>query len=324
MRAIRIHQHGDPDVMRLEEVPLGEPGAGEVVVRNHAVGVNFTDIMHRRGDHPGSVEFPAGVGQEGAGVIEVLGDGVDEFAIGDRVAYATLPPDSYADARIVVADRVVPVPDAVDFKVAAGIILKGLTVDFLTRLAHPVVAGDTVLFHAAAGGVGLVACQWLRDLGATVIGTVGSPEKAAQALAHGCDHAIVYGDDDVAARVMDITNGAGVPVVFDSVGEATFRASLASMAPLGHLVCFGAVSGHISPVAPIELAAQSHTLTWARLPTYFAQRTDLIESAAGVFDRIERGVLVDPVSRTYALTDAAEAHRAVENRETTGSTVLIP
>ena len=323
MRAIQIHQHGGPEVMRIEEVALRDPGPNEVVVRNHAIGVNFTDIMHRRGDHPGTIEFPAGIGQEGTGVIEFVGDAVTEFTFGDRVAYATLPPESYADARVVDADRVVRLPDGVDFKSAAGILLKGLTVDFLIRRSYPVAAGETVLFHAAAGGVGLVACQWLKHLGATVIGTVGTPEKADRARARGCDHAIVHGEEDIVDRVMDITGGVGVPVVYDSIGEATFGASLDCLAPLGHLVCFGASSGHIPPFAPIELAAKSQFLTWARLPTYTARRGDLVDGAARVFEAIEKGIVVDPVSREFALEDAAEAHRGIEARELTGSTILI-
>ncbi len=325
MRAIRIHQNGGPEVMRIEEVAIRDPGPNEVVVRNHAIGVNFTDVMQRSGDHPGrKIEFPAGIGQEGAGVIEAAGEAVTEFTIGDRVAYGTLPPDSYAEARVLAADRVVPLPDGVEFKTAAGLLVKGLTVDFLTRSSYSVAAGDTVLFHAAAGGVGLIACQWLKHLGATVIGTVGSPEKADRARAHGCDHAILYREEDFAERVMEITAGAGVPVIYDSVGQATFRGSLDCLAPLGHLVCFGAASGHIEPFAPSELGAKSLFLTWARLPTYTARREDLLEGAARVFELAEKGILADPVTQEFALEDAAEAHRRIEARESTGSTILIP
>jgi NADPH:quinone reductase len=325
MRAIRIHQNGGPEVMQIEEVAIRDPGADEVVVRNHAIGVNFSDVMHRSGDHPGrKIEFPAGIGQEGAGVIEAVGDAVTDFTVGDRVAYGTLPPDSYAEARVLAADRVVPLPDGVDFKTAAGLLLKGLTVDFLTRRSYSVAAGETVLFHAAAGGVGLIACQWLRHLGATVIGTVGSAEKADRARAHGCDHAILYGEEDFAERVMEITAGAGVPVIYDSVGQATFRGSLDCLAPLGHLVCFGAASGHIQPFAPGELGAKSLSLTWARLPTYTARREDLLDSAARVFDLVGKGVFADLVIREFAFEDAAKAHRRIEARESIGSTILIP
>ncbi len=324
MRAIRIHGHGGPDVLKLEEVDPRPPGPGEVMVRNHAVGVNFTDIQHRRGEHRRKVEFPAGVGQEGAGVIEAVGEGVEGLATGDRVAYATLPPDSYAEARVLAAERVVKLPDGVDFESAAGMLLKGMTVDFLTRRCYPVKAGDAVLFHAAAGGVGLIACQWLKHIGATVIGTAGSREKAERARASGCDHAIVYTEEDVAARVADITGGEGVAVVYDSVGQATFRGSLASLAPRGYLVCFGAASGPIPPFAPADLGAKSLFMTWARLPAYTARRADLVESARRVFAAQMAGMIAVDITQRFALAEAAEAHRAIETRTTTGSTILLP
>lgn len=324
MRAIRFHEHGGPEVLRLEEVLLEEPGTDDVVVRNRAVGVNFTDIQHRRGDHPQKVEMPAAVGQEGAGVIEAVGAGVDEFAVGDRVAYATLPPCSYAEARVLPAARVVRLPDAVDFECAAAVLLKGLTVDFLSARSYPVKAGDVVLLHAAAGGVGLIACQWLKRLGAVVIGTVSSEAKAARAAAAGCDHPIVAGSHDFAARVDAITDGAGVDVVYDSIGQATFRGSLQCLAPLGSLVCFGAASGHIPPVAPIELAAKSLFLTWARLPAYTARREDLVAGAERVFAAVAEGAVSVEVSGRFGLAEAAEAQRRIEERLTTGSTILLP
>ena len=321
-RAIRIHEHGGPEVMRLEDVDVGEPGPGEARVRHAAVGLNFIDTYHRTGLYP--VSLPSGLGMEAAGVIEAVGEGVSELSPGQRVAYAAGPPGAYAEARVVAADRLVPLPDAVDDETAAAAMLKGMTVEYLIRRTHRVSAGETVLLHAAAGGVGLVACQWLKHLGATVIGTVGSDEKAELARAHGCDHPIVYTREDFAARVRELVPG-GVPVVYDSVGAATFEASLDCLAPRGLMVSFGNASGK-PPALEVGALAQKGSLFLTRptLMTYVAARADLLESAAAVFDVIARGAVTIAIGQRFPLADAAEAHRALEGRATTGSTVLIP
>lgn len=321
-RAIRIHEHGGPEVMRLEDVDVGEPGPGEARVRHAAVGLNFIDTYHRTGLYP--VSLPSGLGMEAAGVIEAVGEGVTELSPGQRVAYAAGPPGAYAEARVVAADRLVPLPDAVDDETAAAAMLKGMTVEYLIRRTHRVSAGETVLLHAAAGGVGLVACQWLKHLGATVIGTVGSDEKAELARAHGCDHPIVYTREDFAARVRELVPG-GVPVVYDSVGAATFEASLDCLAPRGLMVSFGNASGK-PPALEVGALAQKGSLFLTRptLMTYVAARADLLESAAAVFDVIARGAVTIAIGQRFPLADAAEAHRALEGRATTGSTVLIP
>lgn len=321
-RAIRIHEHGGPEVMRLEDVDVGEPGPGEARVRHTAVGLNFIDTYHRTGLY--AVSLPSGLGMEAAGVIEAVGEGVSELSPGQRVAYAAGPPGAYAEARVVAADRLVPLPDAVDDETAAAAMLKGMTVEYLIRRTHRVSAGETVLLHAAAGGVGLVACQWLKHLGATVIGTVGSDEKAELARAHGCDHPIVYTREDFAARVRELVPG-GVPVVYDSVGAATFEASLDCLAPRGLMVSFGNASGK-PPALEVGALAQKGSLFLTRptLMTYVAARADLLESAAAVFDVIARGAVTIAIGQRFPLADAAEAHRALEDRATTGSTVLIP
>lgn len=321
-RAIRIHEHGGPEVMRLEDVDVGEPGPGEARVRHTAVGLNFIDTYHRTGLY--AVSLPSGLGMEAAGVIEAVGEGVSELSPGQRVAYAAGPPGAYAEARVVAADRLVPLPDAVDDETAAAAMLKGMTVEYLIRRTHRVSAGETVLLHAAAGGVGLVACQWLKHLGATVIGTVGSDEKAELARAHGCDHPIVYTREDFAARVRELVPG-GVPVVYDSVGAATFEASLDCLAPRGLMVSFGNASGK-PPALEVGALAQKGSLFLTRptLMTYVAARADLLESAAAVFDVIARGAVTIAIGQRFPLADAAEAHRALEGRATTGSTVLIP
>lgn len=321
-RAIRIHEHGGPEVMRLEDVDVGEPGPGEARVRHTAVGLNFIDTYHRTGLY--AVSLPSGLGMEAAGVIEAVGEGVTELSPGQRVAYAAGPPGAYAEARVVAADRLVPLPDAVDDETAAAAMLKGMTVEYLIRRTHRVSAGETVLLHAAAGGVGLVACQWLKHLGATVIGTVGSDEKAELARAHGCDHPIVYTREDFAARVRELVPG-GVPVVYDSVGAATFEASLDCLAPRGLMVSFGNASGK-PPALEVGALAQKGSLFLTRptLMTYVAARADLLESAAAVFDVIARGAVTIAIGQRFPLADAAEAHRALEDRATTGSTVLIP
>lgn len=322
--AIRIHAHGGPEQLRFEEVAVGEPGPGEVRVRQRAVGVNFIDTYHRTGLYP-VPSLPSGLGSEAAGVIEALGEGVTDLQAGQRVAYATGPLGAYTESRLVPADRVVPLPDGIDEEVAAAAMLKGMTVEYLVRRTYPVRAGETVLWHAAAGGVGLIACQWLKHLGATVIGTVSSDEKAALARAHGCDHTIVYTREDFVARVREITSGARVPVVYDSVGRSTFPASLDCLRPRGMFVGFGNASGKPDPFDMGVLAQKgSLYLTRPTLMTYTASREELLASAAALFDVIRSGAVKIEVNQRFALKDAAAAHRALEARATTGSTILLP
>ena len=273
-KAIRIHEHGGPEVLRWEDVEVGAPGPGQVRVKHSAVGLNYIDTYQRSGLYP--LELPLTLGMEGAGVVEELGEGVSGLAVGDRVAYATPPPGSYSEARLIAADRVVKLPDAIDDRTAATMMLQGMTVQYLIRQTHRVAAGETVLFHAAAGGVGLIACQWLKHLGATVIGTVGSAEKAELALAHGCTHAINYRDEDFVERVKELTGGAGVPVAYDSVGKDTFEGSPACLAPPGLMVTFGNASG---PMPAFDLgrlgALASLFFTRPTLLAYPAELTTL-------------------------------------------------
>ncbi len=322
-KAIRIHEHGGPEVLRYEDVDLPAPGPGEVRLRQSAVGLNFIDVYHRTGLYP--VKLPSGIGMEAAGVVEETGEGVQTLKAGDRVAYASPPLGSYAEARNMPADRLVRIPDGIDDRQAAAMMLQGMTVEYLIRRTYPVKSGEVVLWHAAAGGVGLIACQWLKHLGATVIGTVGSEEKAALARSHGCDHTLNYRDEDIAARVREITGGAGVPVVYDSVGKDTFEASLDSLRPLGMLVSFGNASG---PVPPFQagILAQKGSLYFTRptLMTYTAEREDLQASAAALFEVVQTGVVKIEVNQTYPLAETAQAHRDLEARKTTGSTVLLP
>jgi len=323
-RAIRIHRTGGPEVLRFEEVDPGRPGPGQALVRQTAVGLNFIDTYHRSGLYP-LPALPHGIGMEAAGKIEAVGDGVTEFARGDRVAYATGPPGAYAEKRVVAADRLVRLPDGIDDRVAAAASLRGMTVEYLIRRAFHVERGMTVLFHAAAGGVGLIACQWLRHLGATVIGTVGNEEKAALARAHGCAHVIVYSHESVAAKVREITNGKGVPVVYDSVGRATLDESLNSLERRGMLVSFGNASGAPPPIDPLTLLRKgSLYLTRPSLVDYAATRAELLASAAALFDVIQMGAVKVEVRKTWPLAEAAEAHRALESRRTAGSSVLLP
>ena len=323
-RAIRIHRTGGPEVLRLEEIDPGRPGPGQALVRQTAVGLNFIDTYHRSGLYP-LPALPHGIGQEAAGKIEAVGEGVTEFAPGDRVAYATGPPGAYAETRVVAADRLVRLPDGIDDRVAAAALLRGMTVEYLIRRAFHVERGMTVLFHAAAGGVGLIACQWLRHLGATVIGTVGSEEKAALARAHGCAHVIVYSHESVAAKVREITGGKGVPVVYDSVGRATLDESLNSLGRRGMLVSFVNASGAPPPIDPLTLLRKgSLYLTRPSLADYAATRAELLASAAALFDVIRMGAVKVEVRNTWPLAEAAEAHRALESRRTAGSSVLLP
>lgn len=322
-RTVRIHEHGGPEQLRVDDVDPGEPGPGEALVRHTAIGLNFIDTYHRSGLYP-LPALPHGLGTEAAGVVESVGDGVTEVATGDRVAYVS-GPGAYTEARCMPADRLVPLPDAIDDETAAAVMLKGMTVEYLVRRCRPVKQGETVLWHAAAGGVGLIACQWLKELGARVIGTVGSDEKAELARAHGCKHPIVYTREDFVARVREITDGAGVPVVFDSVGRATFEGSLDCLQPRGMMVGFGNASGKPDPFDMTLLARKgSLYLTRPTLFTYVDSREELLESASALFAVVERGAVRVEIGHRWPLEQAADAHRALEARETTGSSVLLP
>lgn len=323
VKAIRIHKTGGPEVLTWEEVALDKPGAGQILVRNGAVGLNYIDVYHRTGLYP--VTYPSGIGLEGAGTIEAVGPGVTDLKPGDRVAYASAPLGAYSEARLMPADKVVRVPDTISDRDAAAMMLQGMTVEYLVRRTYPIKRGDTVLIHAAAGGVGLIFCQWAKHLGATVIGTVGSDDKAKLAKAHGCDHAIIYTREDFAKRVKEITGGAGLPVVYDSIGKDTFEGSLDCLRPRGLMVSFGNASGPVAPFSPAILGAKgSLYLTRPSLVAYTATRAELVESAKALFDVVTSGVVKIAVNQTYPLKDAAQAHRDLEARKTTGSTVLIP
>jgi NADPH2:quinone reductase len=322
-KAIRITATGGPEVMRWEDVEAGAPGEGQARVRHTAVGVNYIDTYHRSGLYP--LPLPTGLGSEAAGVVEAVGAGVTVVKPGDRVAYAGGGPGSYAEVRVLPASVLVPIPDGVTDQTAAAVMLKGMTTQYLIRRTYPVKPGETVLFHAAAGGVGLIACQWLKALGATVIGTVGSDEKAAIARAHGCDHVIVSTREDIAARVRAITSGAGVPVVYDSVGRDTFLASLDCLKPLGLMVSFGNASGKVTPF-DIGILSQKGSLYLTRptLATYTASRVDLEATARDAFAVIREGKVKVEIRHTYPLAEAAQVHRDLEGRRTVGSIVMIP
>ena len=323
-RAIRIRETGGPEVMWWEDVEVGAPGPGEIRIRHEAVGLNFIDVYFRTGLYP-APSLPFSPGMEGAGVVEAVGEGVDSLVAGDRVAYAAPPVGAYAQVRLMPAEKVVKVPDGIDSRQAAAMMLQGMTVEYLLRRTYPVRAGNTILFHAAAGGVGLIACQWAKHLGATVIGTVGSDEKAELARAHGCDHPIVYTRENFTDRVREITGGAGVPVVYDSVGRDTFEGSLDCLRPRGMLVSFGQSSGKIDPFDIGVLGARgSLYATRPTLFSYTATRADLENSARALFDVVGSGAVRITVNRTFPLAEAADAHRALESRQTTGSIVLLP
>jgi NADPH2:quinone reductase len=323
MKAIRVHQTGGPDVLRWEDVTLGDPGPGEARVRHTAVGLNFVEVYYRTGLYK-APSLPFTPGSEAAGVVETVGPGVTEVRPGMRVAYGSAPMGSYAEARLVPADRLVPIPDGIDDRTAAAMMLKGMTAWYLLRRTVVVQKADTVLLHAAAGGVGFIASQWARALGATVIGTAGSDAKAELARAHGCDHAIVYTREDFVARVREITGGAGVRVAYDSVGQATFRGSLECLRPLGMLALFGQSSGPVTSFDPALLAKGSYFLTRPSLFHYVAAREDLLAAARELFEVVQSGKVKIEVRQTYPLAQAARAHADLEGRRTTGSTVLLP
>ena len=319
VHAIRIHETGGPEVMRWEEIELSPPGQGEVRIRHTAIGLNYIDTYHRSGVY--ALPLPAIFGSEAAGVVEQVGPGVSGLKAGDRVAYAMVV-GAYAEARNIPADRLVKVPDGVSDQEAAAMMLKGLTAHYLLRRSYRAQKGDTVLFHAAAGGVGLILCQWAKHLGVAVIGTVSNQEKAKLALAHGCAHAI--GCEDFPARVAEITGGAKVPAVYDGVGKDTFAGSLDCLAPTGFMILFGAASGPVPPVDPTTLAGKgSLYLQRPSLGTYVARRADLEAAAAELFEVASSGAVKVAVNQTYPLREAAQAHRDLEGRKTTGSTVFL-
>ncbi len=320
--AIRFDQTGGPDVLQWVPVEVPPPGPGEVSLKHTAVGLNYIDTYHRSGLYP--VPLPSGLGCEAAGVITAVGDGVDGFSVGDRVAYASGPLGAYAEARTLPASVLVRLPDAISDEVAAAVMLQGLTAQYLLRQTYPVEAGETILVHAAAGGVGLLMCQWAKHLGVTVIGTVGSPEKAALAKANGCDHTILYRQDSFLDAVKDITDGEGVPVVYDAVGKDTFMDSLACLQPMGTMVSFGNASGAVPPIDIGILAKMgSLFLTRPTLFSYIADRERLDAMAADLFNVISKGAVKVQINQRYPLADAAQAHRDLEARNTTGSTVLV-
>ena len=326
-KAVVIHQTGPPEVFRWQDWPVGEPGPGEVCLAQRAVGVNYIDTYNRRGmPHPWPVPpLPTVLGLEGVGIVEAVGPNVAEVAVGDRVAYASPPHGAYAERRRMVADRLVKLPDGIDDVTAAGMMLKGLTAQYLLRRTYRVRPGDTIVVHAAAGGMGLILCQWARHLGAKVVGTVGTAAKAALARAHGCDHPVVHGEGDFAAVAREVTGGEGVPVVYESIGKDTFAKSLDCLRPLGVLASYGHASGAPDPVDVIELGARgSLYLTRPAIMHYMAKRADLLAAAAELFDVVVGGAVKIAVNHRYPLRDAAEAHRAIEERRTTGSTVLLP
>lgn len=320
--AIRVVETGGPEVLRWEQVPTPEPGPGQVLIEQAAVGLNFIDIYFRSGLY--KTPLPMTPGMEAAGTVARVGAGVTELAEGDRVAYASMPLGAYAERRVMPADRLVRLPDTIDFVTAAGMMMTGLTAQFLLHRTYPVAPGDTILVYAAAGGVGLVLCQWAKHLGATIIGVVSSEEKRALAASHGADH-VLLASEEIPARVREITGGAMVPVVYDSIGRDTFEASLDCLAPLGTMVSYGNASGPVPPVDVATLAAKgSLFLTRPSLVTYTAKRAALVAAAEALFSVVEKGIVRIEVAQTFPLREAAAAHRALEGRRTTGSTILLP
>lgn len=324
-KAIRIHETGGPEVLRWEDVDLAEPKQGEIRIRHTAVGLNFIDVYFRTGLYP-TPPLPFVPGLEAAGVVDAVGSGVTELKVGDRVAYGQPGAmGAYSQERLIPVEKVVRIPDGIEDQTAAAMMLKGMTAQYLLRRSYPVKAGDTILVHAAAGGVGTIACQWAKHLGATVIGTVGTEAKAKLAADHGCDHPIIYTKEDFVARVRELTNGEGVPVVYDSVGKDTFIKSLDCLRPRGFMVLFGQSSGEVEPFKPGLLAQKgSLYVTRQTLATYTAKRADLVATANDLFEVVRAGTVKIEVNQTFPLADAADAHRALEGRKTTGSTVLVP
>lgn len=323
MLAIRVHAVGGPEQLVVEDVDVPLPGPGEVLLRHEAVGLNYIDVYHRSGLYPLTTPFTPGL--EGAGVVEAVGSDVTRFSLGDHVAYATPPVGAYAEMRTIDADRVIKLPGTIDAKTAAAAMLKGMTAEYLLRRTYRVHAGETILVHAAAGGVGSLMCQWAKQLGATVIGTVGSAEKAERARAFGCDHPLIYKDAAWVDQVRELTDGKGVSVVYDGVGKSTFEQSLRCLRSRGMFVSYGNASGAVPAFEPSVLVKYgSLFFTRPSLMDYIATRAELEASAAALFDVIAAGVVKVAVGQTFPLADAAQAHRALEARETTGSTLLLP
>lgn len=321
--AIRVHKYGGPEVLQWEEAEVGAPGQGQVKLKHHAIGVNFIDVYLRTGLYP-QPSFPFVPGMEGAGEVTAVGPGVADLKVGDRVAYAGAA-GSYATERLIPAEKVVKIPDGIEYKTAAGMMLQGMTVRYLLRKTYKVGPGTTLLMHAAAGGIGLIACQWAKHLGATLIGTAGTDEKCKLALAHGAAHCINYSKENFVERVKEITGGKGCDVVYDSIGKDTFPKSLDCIKPLGLFVTFGNASGPIDAFNAGILAAKgSLYMTRPTLNTYTAARADLVETANDLFDVVKTGAVKIAVNHTYALKDAGQAHRDLEARKTTGSIVLMP
>jgi NADPH:quinone reductase len=322
-KAFRFHELGGPEVLRLEDVEVGPPGPAEVRIRNLAVAVNYRDVLMRRGVHAVK-SLPSGIGLESAGVIDAVGSDVRGLSVGDRVAYASMPEGSYAELRIVPAARVIPLPADIDERTAASMMIRGMTARCLLTETYKVQPGDTILIHAAAGGVGLIMCQWAKHLGATVIGTVSTEAKVEIARAHGCDHPIVYTREDFAGRVRDITGGEGVPVVYDSVGKATFEASLKCLRRRGVMASFGEASGDPDPMPPRRLGALgSIYLTHPSVSNYTVTRAELLAAAHDLFAMVGSGKIKIAITQTYPLRDAPRAHADIESRKTTGSIVLV-
>lgn len=320
-RAIRIHEYGNPEVLKWEEVDLPDPGDGEARIRHTAVGLNLIDTYHRSGLYP--LELPTGIGSEAAGVVEAVGSGVTDVAVGDRVVYTGMPIGSYAEHRNFAANRLVRIPDGIADEVAASVLLKGLTAWYLLRRSYPVQDGDPILLYAAAGGVGSLASQWAKQLGATVIGVVSTDEKAELAKSQGCEH-VIMADDDIAARAKEFTGGEGVAAVYDSVGKDTFNASLDALRFHGTLVSFGNASGPVEPISPLELAQRGSLYLTRPILFHFIRTRDELTAAAGeLFGAMENGMTVR-IGQTYALENAEQAHLDIEARLTTGSTVLLP
>ncbi|MYN17857.1 NADPH:quinone reductase [Rugamonas sp. FT107W] len=322
-KAIRINRFGGPEVMELVDVELGPPGPGEAQVRHEAIGLNFIDVYHRTGLYP--QPLPAGLGMEGAGVVEAVGEGVTEVQVGDRVAYAGRPIGSYAQARNMPASQLLVLPEKIGFDTAAAMMLQGLTVQYLLHRTVALKAGDTILFHAAAGGVGLIACQWARVMGVTLIGTVGSEEKAALATEHGAHHVINYNKENFTERVKEITGGKGVTAVYDSIGKDTFIGSLDCLRPLGTMVSFGNASGPVPPFSLTELANRgSLFITRPSMMAYLSTREELEAATKSLFGVVGSGEVRIEVRQRYALADVAQAHTELEARKTTGSSILLP
>ncbi len=323
VKAIVMSRAGGPEVMEYRDVELDEPGPGQARVRHGAVGLNYIDVYFRTGLY--AQPLPNGLGMEGAGVVEAVGPGVTEVRVGDRVAYAARPNGAYAEARNIASAQLVRLPDDIDFETAAAVMLQGLTVQYLFRRTKVLKAGDTILFHAAAGGVGLIACQWARALGVNMIGTAGSDQKAALALEHGCSHVINYNTENFVDRVRELTGGKGVSAVYDSIGQDTFTGSLDCLAPLGMMVSFGNASGPVPPFALEQLASRgSLFITRPTLFAYTALRSDLEAMAAELFQMVGSGQIKVAINQRYNLADVAQAHRDLESRGTTGSSILLP